>query len=213
MARTVYCVKLGRELPGLEKPPFPGELGQRIYEHISKQAYDMWQAESTTVINERGLSMGDPAARKILRQEMEKFFFGNPKQPAGRASTSSSVVGAAQGPRIVYCVKLGRELPGLDRPPMPGALGQRIYEQVSKQAYDMWEAQRTLIINHYGLNLADPESRKILREQMEEFFFGADAQMPDGWVPEAAAAGAGASSKGGGGAARKGGGGGAAQRK
>ena len=213
MARTVYCVKLGRELPGLEKPPFPGELGQRIYEHISKQAYDMWQAESTTVINERGLSMGDPAARKILRKEMEKFFFGNPKQPAGRVSTSSSVVGAAQGPRIVYCVKLGRELPGLDRPPMPGALGQRIYEQVSKQAYDMWEAQRTLIINHYGLNLADPESRKILREQMEEFFFGADAQMPEGWVPEAAAAGAGASSKGGGGAARKGGGSGAAQRK
>ena len=94
---------------------------------------------------------------------------------------------------------------------MPGALGQRIYEQISKQAYEMWEAQRTLIINHYGLNLADPEARKILREQMEEFFFGADAQMPEGWVPEAA--GAGASSKGGGGAAQKGGGGGAARRK
>ncbi len=214
MARMVYCVKLGRELPGLEKPPFPGELGQRIYEQISKQAYDMWQAESTNVINERGLSMGDPAARKILRQEMEKFFFSDPKQPAGQGTASSSAVGAAKGPRIVYCAKLGRELPGLDRPPMPGELGQRIYEQISKQAYDMWEAQRTLIINHYGLNLADPESRKILREQMEEFFFGADAQMPEGWVPEAAGAGAGASSKGGGGApSSKGGGGGAAQRK
>ena len=214
MARMVYCVKLGRELPGLEKPPFPGELGQRIYEQISKQAYDMWQVESTNVINERSLSMGDPEARKILRQEMEKFFFSDPKQPAGQVSASASAVGAAKGPRIVYCVKLGRELPGLDRPPMPGALGQRIYEQISKQAYDMWEAQRTLIINHYGLNLADPESRKILREQMEEFFFGMDAQMPEGWAPEAAAAGAGASSKGGGGApSSKGGGGGAAQRK
>ncbi len=178
MARMVYCVKLGRELPGLEKPPFPGELGQRIYEHISKQAYDMWQAESTNVINERGLSMGDPEARKILRQEMEKFFFSNPKQPIGQAPTSSSAVGVAKGPRIVYCVKLGRELPGLDRPPMPGALGQRIYEQISKQAYDMWEAQRTLIINHYGLNLADPESRKILREQMEEFFLGQTHRCP-----------------------------------
>lgn len=211
MARMVYCVKLGRALPGLEKPPFPGELGQRIYEHISKQAYDMWQAESTRVINEQGLSMGDPAARKILRQEMEKFFFGSPKQPAG----SPGAVGAAKGPYLVYCVKLGRELPGLDRPPMPGAFGQRIYEQISKQAYEMWEAQRTLIINHYGLNLADPESRKILREQMEDFFFGSDAQMPEGWVPEAAGAGAGASSKGGGGgaAASKGGGGGAARRK
>jgi len=213
MARMVYCVKLGSELPGLEKPPFPGELGQRIYEHISKQAYDMWQAESMRVINERGLSMGDPAARKILRQEMEKFFFSDPKQPAGQGAPSSGAGEAAQGPRIVYCVKLGRELPGLDRPPMPGALGQRIYEQISKQAYQMWEAQRTLIINHYGLNLADPESRKILREQMEEFFFGADAQMPEGWVPEAAGVGAGASSKGGGGAASKGGGGGAARRK
>ncbi len=192
MARMVYCVKLGRELPGLEKPPFPGELGQRIYEHISRQAYDMWQAESTNVMNERGLSMGDPQARKILRQEMEKFFFGNPKQPAGQSTATPSAIGTASGPRIVYCVKLGRELPGLDRPPMPGALGQRIYEQISKQAYDMWEAQRTLIINHYGLNLADPESRKILREQMEEFFFGADAQMPEGWVPEAVGAGAGA---------------------
>src|SRR5207244_8904822 len=64
---------------------------------------------------------------------------------------------------------LGRELPGLDKPPFPGTLGQRIYEHVSKQAYDMWPAQSTLIINHYGLNMADPEARKILREQMEEF--------------------------------------------
>ena len=124
--------------------------------------------------------------------------------------------------RIVYCVKLGRELPGLDKPPFPGALGQRIFEQISKQAYDMWPAQSTLIINHYGLNMADPESRKILREQMEEFFFGADAQMPEGWSPAGAGAGAGRgggggapSSKGGGGGApsSKGGGGGAAPRK
>lgn len=214
MARMVYCVKLGRELPGLEKPPFPGELGQRIYEYISKQAYDMWQAESTNVINEQGLSMSDPQARKILRQEMEKFFFSSPKQPAGQSTASPSAIGVARGPRIVYCIKLGRELPGLDRPPMPGELGQRIYEQISKQAYDMWEAQRTLIINHYNLNMADPESRKILREQMEEFFFGADAQMPEGWAPEGVGAGAAPAGKGGGGApASKGGGGGAAQRK
>src|SRR5438132_13890243 len=112
--------------------------------------------------------------------------------------------------RMVKCVKLGRELPGLDKPPFPGELGQRIYEHVSKQAYDMWPAQSTLIINHYGLNLADPESRKLLREQMEEFFFGSEARMPEGWVPEdeedvpiaAGAKGGGQSSKGGGGASR-----------
>ena len=88
--------------------------------------------------------------------------------------------------RTVYCVKLQRELPGLDKPPFPGKLGQRIYEQISKQAYDMWPGQQVLIINHYGLNMADPEARKILREQMEEFFFGEDAAMPEGWAPESA---------------------------
>ena len=113
--------------------------------------------------------------------------------------------------RMVKCVKLGRELPGLDKPPFPGELGKRIYENISKQAYDMWPAQSTLIINHYGLNMADPEARKLLRGQMEEFFFGQEAKMPEGWVPETDTpepAGAGAkggpqSSKGGGGAPRK----------
>ena len=112
-------------------------------------------------------------------------------------------------PRTVYCVKLKRELPGLEKPPFPGELGKRIYEHVSKQAYDMWPAQSTLIINHYGLNMADPEARKILREQMEEFFFGAEdePEMPEGWVPEeeevGVGAGRGQSRKGGGGAPRK----------
>jgi Fe-S cluster biosynthesis and repair protein YggX len=86
--------------------------------------------------------------------------------------------------RMVNCVKLGRELPGLDEPPFPGKLGQRIYENVSKMAYDLWPAQATLIINHYGLNLADPQAQKLLMQQMEEFFFGAGAQMPEGWVPQ-----------------------------
>jgi Fe-S cluster biosynthesis and repair protein YggX len=198
MPRTVYCVKLKRDLPGLEKPPFPGELGQRIYEHISKQAYDMWPARSTQIITERQLNMADPQARKELRKEMERFFFGDEAAQAGTGATQD-------GEHMVFCVKLQRELPGLAKPPFPGALGQRIYEQISQQAWDMWEAQRTLIINHYGLNMADPESRKILREQMEEFFFGEDAQMPEGWIPEEAGVGAGPStkSKGGGGAPRK----------
>jgi Fe-S cluster biosynthesis and repair protein YggX len=67
----------------------------------------------------------------------------------------------------------------------------------------MWPAQQILIINHYGLNMADPEARKILREQMEEFFFGPKAAMPEGWTPEAAGAGAGPRSKGGGAPRRK----------
>jgi Fe-S cluster biosynthesis and repair protein YggX len=199
MPRMVFCVKLKRELPGLDKPPFPGELGQRIFEHVSKQAYEMWPAQSMQIINNNSLNMADPEARKLLRKEMEKFFFGNDAaRPTGVGASAQS-----QGPRLVFCAKLQRELPGLDKPPFPGELGKRIYEGISKQAWDMWPAQSTLIINHYGLNMADPEARKILREQMEEFFFGADAKMPEGWAPEAVGAGAGPSRKGGGGAARK----------
>ena len=84
---------------------------------------------------------------------------------------------------MVKCVKLGRELPALDRPPFPGDLGQRILDNVSKEAWALWQQQSTLIINHYGLNLADPGAQTFLMEQMEEFFFGAGAQMPEGWTP------------------------------
>jgi len=86
--------------------------------------------------------------------------------------------------RMVHCVKLGRELPGLESPPYPGELGQRIFDNVSQQAWEMWKEQQVLLINHYGLVLADPRARAFLREQMEEFFFGPGAQMPEGWTPE-----------------------------
>ncbi len=86
--------------------------------------------------------------------------------------------------RMVHCVKLGRELPGLEEPPYPGELGQRIFDHVSQQAWEMWKEQQVLLINHYGLVMADPRARAFLREQMEEFFFGVGAQMPEGWTPE-----------------------------
>lgn len=72
----VHCVKLGAELPGLEKAPFSSPLGQRIYTSVSKQAWEMWQEESRTIMNHYGLSMADPESRKKLRDEMVKFLFG-----------------------------------------------------------------------------------------------------------------------------------------
>lgn len=72
----VQCVKLGAELPGLEKAPFSSELGQRIHASISRQAWEMWQEESRTIMNHYGLSMADPESRKKLRDEMVKFLFG-----------------------------------------------------------------------------------------------------------------------------------------
>jgi Fe-S cluster biosynthesis and repair protein YggX len=85
--------------------------------------------------------------------------------------------------RMVNCVKLGRELPGLDQPPYPGELGQRIFEHVSRDAWNMWIDQSVLIINHYGLSMADPSAQKLLMDQAEQFFFGEGAQMPEGWTP------------------------------
>ena len=77
--------------------------------------------------------------------------------------------------RMVHCVKLGRELPGLERPPYPGKLGQRIFENVSQDGWNMWREQMALLINHHGLNLVDPRANEILRKEMEAFFFGEDA--------------------------------------
>src|SRR3989338_2723602 len=91
-------------------------------------------------------------------------------------------------PRTVHCVKLGKELPGLKKPPFKGDLGQRVYENVSQQAWELWPAQSTLLINHYGLNLRDPAAQRFLMEQLEEFFFGVGAQLPEDWVPEGTAA-------------------------
>ena len=74
--RTVKCKKLNAELPGLEYLPYPGELGQRIYDHISQQAWQDWVKHQTMLINEYRLTPVDPKARKFLEQEMEKFLFG-----------------------------------------------------------------------------------------------------------------------------------------
>jgi Fe-S cluster biosynthesis and repair protein YggX len=84
---------------------------------------------------------------------------------------------------MVKCVKLGREAEGLDLPPLPGALGKRIWENVSKEAWQMWQAQQTRLINENRLNLADARARKYLLDQSEKFFFGGGADEASGYVP------------------------------
>lgn len=76
MTRTVKCVKLGREADGLDFPPYPGELGKRIYESVSKEAWAAWLKHQTMLINENRLNMADPAARKYLAEQVESYFFG-----------------------------------------------------------------------------------------------------------------------------------------
>lgn len=85
--------------------------------------------------------------------------------------------------RTVQCVKLGREAEGLDRLPYPGALGQRIFENVSKEAWQGWIKFQTMLVNENRLNLADIKARQYLAQQMENYFFGEGTQMPTGFVP------------------------------
>lgn len=85
--------------------------------------------------------------------------------------------------RMVECVKLGREAEGLDRPPYPGELGKRIYENVSKEAWQMWLNHQTMLINEYRLTPVDPKARKFIEQEMERFFFGEGSNRPEGYVP------------------------------
>ena len=87
--------------------------------------------------------------------------------------------------RLVQCVLLKREAPGLDRAPYPGELGKRIYEQVSKEAWSRWIAHQTMLMNEYRLTPVEPKARKFLETEMEKFFFGSGSNAPEGFKPPA----------------------------
>ena len=76
MVRMVQCVKLGREAEGLDFPPYPGELGKRIFEKVSKEAWAAWIKHQTMLVNENRLNLADIKARKYLAEQMEAHFFG-----------------------------------------------------------------------------------------------------------------------------------------
>jgi Fe-S cluster biosynthesis and repair protein YggX len=84
--------------------------------------------------------------------------------------------------RIVQCVLLGREAEGLGRVPYPGELGQRIFDNVSKEAWQKWLGHQTMLINEYRLVPFEPKARKFLVGEMEKFFFGGGSKAPEGYV-------------------------------
>ena len=85
--------------------------------------------------------------------------------------------------RTVQCVILKSEAPGLDRPPYPGPLGQRIFENVSREGWSRWVKHQVMLINEYRLTPVDPKARKFLEAEMEKFFFGAGAALPADYKP------------------------------
>jgi Fe-S cluster biosynthesis and repair protein YggX len=87
------------------------------------------------------------------------------------------------GQRMVYCIKLQKELPGLDEPPFDGELGQRIYNQVSAEAWRVWGEHCKMVLNEFRLNPANPHDQEIIIKHLQEFFFGEQAAaMPPGYV-------------------------------
>jgi Fe-S cluster biosynthesis and repair protein YggX len=85
--------------------------------------------------------------------------------------------------RMVTCVKLGEEAEGLDFPPYPGELGKRIWQSVSKPAWQQWLQHQTMLINHHGLSPMDPKARQFLEGEMQAYFFGTGSDAPEGYTP------------------------------
>lgn len=85
--------------------------------------------------------------------------------------------------RMVKCIKLGKEAEGLDYPTYPGELGKRIFENVSKEAWQTWLGHQTMLMNENRINPLDPKARKFIEGEMEKYFFGSGAKLPEGFVP------------------------------
>lgn len=87
--------------------------------------------------------------------------------------------------REVYCIKLGKKAEGLTFQPYPGALGQRIFESISQEAWQLWLEHQTMLINEYRLDMLDPKAREMLAKEMEAFLFGGETgEKPTAYTPE-----------------------------
>lgn len=85
--------------------------------------------------------------------------------------------------RIVHCIKLDKDLPGLTKPPIMGEIGERVYESVSKEAFKMFLEHFKMVVNEYRLDLSSPSTDKIFEDQMQDYFFGAGMKLPEEYVP------------------------------
>jgi Fe-S cluster biosynthesis and repair protein YggX len=84
---------------------------------------------------------------------------------------------------MVQCVKLGREAEGLDKQPIKGELGERVFQSISKEAWRMWLEHSKMLINEYRLDLMSEAGQRIWMAELEKYFFGEGAQLPPDYVP------------------------------
>ena len=100
----------------------------------------------------------------------------------GPTNPVASSAPAKPGQHVVHCVKFDKDMPGLERIPWKGELGKRVYDSVSAEAWKLWIEYSKMLVNEYRLNPLDPASQKIMEEQMEQYFFGEGAKLPEGYV-------------------------------
>lgn len=86
--------------------------------------------------------------------------------------------------RMIHCTKLNKNAEGLQQPPLPGAFGQRIYENISQEAWGLWLSHQTMLINEYRLSMIDAKSRAFLMQEMEKYLFGGGSDKPAGYIPK-----------------------------
>ena len=86
--------------------------------------------------------------------------------------------------RMIECAYLKKQAEALDMQPYPGKMGERIFANISKEAWQLWLAHQTMLINEYRLNMLEPDARKFLQEEMDKFLFKGEDKKPDGYVPE-----------------------------
>src|SRR5580698_3754500 len=125
---------------------------------------------------------GVSSSRLILKY---RWYNRGMADSCGHTPPARSVSGKP-GARKVFCVKFQKELPGLDAPPWPGELGQRIFENVSADAWKLWEDRMKMILNEYRLMPWQKEAQDLVAKHMEDFFFGEGAALPPGYVPQQA---------------------------
>jgi Fe-S cluster biosynthesis and repair protein YggX len=102
---------------------------------------------------------------------------------SGNSGAGATAQPATQTVRMVKCVKFGREMPGLDRIPWKGEIGKKVYDNVSKEAWKLWVEHSKMVMNEFRLNPLDPKSQQIMEEQLNNYFFGEGAKLPDSYVP------------------------------
>ena len=85
--------------------------------------------------------------------------------------------------RLIFCEYFKTEKPGLDRQPYPGKIGEKIFDSISKEAWQLWLEHQTMLINENRLSLVDPEARKFLQDEMQKFLYGEGSNKPDEYIP------------------------------